>query len=111
MCLNWSRDLLFINTTKDVQYYDIAERTPGRRHIDEIGCAPGCATTTDQGELVIAVGDGLKYYNVACKQQQTTKPIESYVVAGQKFQIISNGKYICVLIKDHNIGLVNWVYY
>ena len=36
MAMNWSNDLLFINTTKDAQYYDISERTPGRRHIDEI---------------------------------------------------------------------------
>ena len=34
-CLNWFNDYIYISTTKDVQYYNMAERNPGRRHIDE----------------------------------------------------------------------------
>ena len=52
-CLNWSKNLLFVTTTKDAQYYDVSARQPGRRHIDEKGCAPNCATVTESGELVL----------------------------------------------------------
>ena len=52
-CLNWSKSLLFVTTTKDAQYYDVSARQPGRRHIDEKGCAPNCATVTESGELVL----------------------------------------------------------
>ena len=37
-CLNWFNDYIYISTTKDVQYYNMAERNPGRRHIDEKEC-------------------------------------------------------------------------
>jgi hypothetical protein len=100
-CLNWFNDYIYISTTKDVQYYNMAERNPGRRHIDEKGCAPGCSAVTDNGELVIATGESLKYYNVVEKYQV------NYPVPGEKFQIIAHGKYICVMLKDHNLNSEN----
>ena len=95
-CLNWHGELLFVTTTKDAQYYDVAQtRQPGRRHIDEKGCAPHCATVSEQGELVLALGAGLCYYNISDKTQV------EYPVAGEKFQIVAQGAYVAVLAKDH----------
>ena len=65
------------------------------------GCAPGCAAVTDNGELVIATGESLKYYNVVEKDQV------NYPVPGEKFKIITHGKYICVMLKDHNLNSEN----
>ena len=56
---------------------------------------------TDNGELVIATGESLKYYNVMEKNQV------NYPVPGEKFKIIAHGKYICVMLKDHNLNSEN----
>ena len=72
-----------------------------KKNITWKGCAPGCATVTDNGELVIATGESLKYYNVMEKNQV------NYPVPGEKFKIIAHGKYICVMLKDHNLNSEN----
>ena len=64
---------------------------------DEKGCAPNCATVSETGELILALGPGLKYYNVEQKTQ------EEYPVAGEKFQIVSQGAYVAVLVKEHQL--------
>ena len=56
---------------------------------------------TDNGELVIATGESLKYYNVMEKNQV------NYPVPGEKFKIIAHGKYNCVMLKDHNLNSEN----
>ena len=45
----------------------------------------------------MALGPGLKYYNVEKKTQ------EEYPVAGEKFQIVSQGAYVAVLVKEHQL--------
>ena len=46
----------------------------------------------------MATGDALRYYDV------TQKTSTEYPIPGEKFHILSHGKYICMLLKDHNCG-------
>ena len=94
--LNLADDVLFVTTTKDCQYYNIKERNPGRRHMDEKGCAPNCSTISERGELIIATNDSLHLFYAE------EKSFSSYPVTGEKFNIATCGRYVVCLLKDHS---------
>ena len=98
--LNCGDNVMFVTTTKDSQYYNIKERNPGRRHIDEKGCAPNCSTISDQGELIIATNDSILLFDSPNDSPKKTS-FTSYAVSGEKFKILSCGRYVVVLLKDH----------
>lgn len=86
---------LYVVTVKDSQIYDMKERNPGRKHIDEKGCAPNCSTVSSNGELVIGSADQVLVYNVVEKTNH------SHPVTGEKFKLMTFGRYLVVLTKDH----------
>jgi len=88
---------------QDSQFYNIKERTPGRRHIDEKGCAPNCATISDQGELIVATNDSILLF-----ENGKNKKFISFSVAGEKFKILPSGRYVVVLLKDHTNASSNF---
>jgi len=83
-------------TVKDCQFYEMHEKNPGRKHLDEKGCAPNCACISASGELIIGRSEDVYSYD------RETKRVTSHPISGEKFQIIAFGRYQVVLTKDNS---------
>ena len=87
---------LYVITVKDSQFYEMQEKNPGRKHLDEKGCAPNCACISSSGELIIGRSDDVYSYD------RDTKRLTSHPISGEKFQLIAFGRYQVVLTKDNS---------
>ena len=94
--LSFDQNRLYVITVKDSQLYEMQEKNPGRKHLDEKGCAPNCACLSSSNELIVGRSDDVLSYD------RETKRVTSHPISGEKFQLISFGRYLVVLTKDNS---------
>jgi hypothetical protein len=99
--LEFDVDRLYVITVKDSQFYEMQEKNPGRKHLDEKGCAPNCACISSSGELIIGRSDDVLSY------ERETKGVSSHPISGEKFQLTAFGRYQVVLTKDNSSSAEN----